>query len=64
MEMNSLHIWPRNEFMMIALPNVEDHSFVVTLFLPFDIFNNIKSNKELMIFFEENFPDAIPLIGR
>ena len=29
-----LHIWPRGEFMMIALPNL-DGSFTVTLFMPF-----------------------------
>ena len=33
MEKNALHIWPRGEYMLIALPNV-DGSFTVTLFLP------------------------------
>ncbi len=32
LEMNALHIWPRNKFMMIALPNF-DGSFTCTLFL-------------------------------
>jgi len=32
MEKNALHIWPRNKFMMIALPNF-DGSFTCTLFL-------------------------------
>lgn len=31
-EKNALHIWPRNRFMMIALPNL-DGSFTCTLFL-------------------------------
>ena len=35
MEKNSLHIWPRESFMMIALPN-PDGSFTCTLFFPFD----------------------------
>jgi kynurenine 3-monooxygenase len=32
LEKNALHIWPRHQFMMIALPN-EDASFTCTLFL-------------------------------
>jgi len=32
-EKNALHIWPRGNFMIIALPNL-DGSFTVTLFLP------------------------------
>ncbi len=32
MEPNALHIWPRHQFMMIALPNL-DGSFTCTLFL-------------------------------
>jgi kynurenine 3-monooxygenase len=32
LEKNSLHIWPRHQFMMIALPNF-DGSFTCTLFL-------------------------------
>ena len=34
-EKNALHIWPRQSFMLIALPNLNG-SFTVTLFLPFD----------------------------
>ena len=33
MEKNALHIWPRGEYMLIALPNA-DGSFTATLFLP------------------------------
>src|SRR5688572_18594410 len=33
MERGALHIWPRGEYMLIALPNI-DGSFTVTLFLP------------------------------
>ena len=33
LDSNALHIWPRNEFMLIALPNT-DKSFTCTLFLP------------------------------
>ena len=63
MEINYLHIWPRGTFMMIALPN-QDKSFTVTLFMPFEYFESIKNSDQLMDFFNQNFPDSIPLIGR
>lgn len=62
MEVNFLHIWPRNTFMMIALPNL-DKTFTVTLFMPFTNFEAIKTEEQLMGFFATTFPDAIPLIG-
>ena len=63
METNYLHIWPRKEFMMIGLPNNEDKSFVVTLFMPFEMFEKIKTQRQLLNFFQEKFPDSLPLIG-
>ncbi|KAJ3610818.1 hypothetical protein NHX12_022909 [Muraenolepis orangiensis] len=62
MKPNFLHIWPRNTFMMIALPN-QDKTFTCTLFMPFDEFEKITSGDEVMDFFQTYFPDAIPLIG-
>ncbi|XP_071812930.1 kynurenine 3-monooxygenase-like [Apostichopus japonicus] len=61
---NFLHIWPRDEFMMIALPN-QDHTFTGTLFVPFAIFEKVQERGEdgVIEFFTKNFPDAIPLIG-
>jgi kynurenine 3-monooxygenase len=59
---NHLHIWPRHTFMLIALPN-PDFTFTCTLFMPFQMFEDIKTNEQLMAFFEEHFNDAIPLIG-
>jgi len=35
LESNALHIWPRGNYMLIALPNV-DGTFACILFLPFD----------------------------
>jgi kynurenine 3-monooxygenase len=64
MERNALHIWPRGSFMLIALPN-EDGSFTCTLFLPFEgpvSFASLDSPGRLTAFFEEWFPDALPLI--
>ncbi|XP_076361925.1 kynurenine 3-monooxygenase cn isoform X1 [Tachypleus tridentatus] len=63
MEVNYLHIWPRDSFMMIALPN-QDKSYTVTLFMPFENFENLTTPEELLDFFFENFPDAVPLIGK
>ncbi|GAA5812052.1 hypothetical protein MFLAVUS_005501 [Mucor flavus] len=59
---NHLHIWPRHTFMLIALPN-PDFSFTCTLFMPFKMFDEIKTEDQLMHFFRENFIDSIPLIG-
>jgi len=64
METNFLHIWPREEFMLIALPNVEDSSFVLTLFMPFVIFDRLKTDKDVLAFFRDKFPDALQLIGK
>jgi kynurenine 3-monooxygenase len=64
MEKNSLHIWPRHEFMMIALPN-PDGSFTNTLFAPWegpDGLNAIRSDDDVMEYFGKYFPDAIPLM--
>ncbi|KFO25478.1 Kynurenine 3-monooxygenase [Fukomys damarensis] len=63
MEPNYLHIWPRNTFMMIALPNT-DKSFTCTLFMPFEEFEKLLTSSEVLDFFQEYFPDFIPLIGK
>lgn len=60
LEKNHLHIWPRESFMMIALPN-PDGSFTCTLFFPFEgnpSFNTIKTNQDVEKFFSDTFPDA------
>lgn len=64
MERNALHIWPRGRFMMIALPN-EDGTFTVTCFWPLEgpnSFERLTKEAEVMAYFEEWFPDAVPLI--
>lgn len=62
MEVNFLHVWPRNDFMMIALPNL-DLTFTTTLLMPFELFDSLKTEKLLLEFFYEKFPDAVPLLG-
>ncbi|XP_020627664.1 kynurenine 3-monooxygenase-like [Orbicella faveolata] len=62
MAVNHLHIWPRQMFMLIALPN-QDRSFTCTLFLPFDQFDNLKTKEDVLNFFQAEFPDFLFLMG-
>src|SRR5213080_1940734 len=64
MEKEALHIWPRKSFMMIALPN-PDGSFTCTLFWEFEgprSFATTKTDEDILRFFGEEFPDAVPLM--
>jgi len=64
MEPNALHIWPRGNYMCIALPNAEG-SFTVTLFLASEgtpSLANITSAADVRRFFEHDFADAVPLM--
>ena len=64
MDSNALHIWPRGEFMLIALPNI-DKSFTCTLFFPLEgevSFSTLKSEEEIKEFFDSYFPDTADLI--
>lgn len=61
MEVNALHIWPRKDFMLIALPN-PDGSFTCTLFLNHSgepSFEALTERSSVQAFFESNFPDAM-----
>lgn len=61
---NVLHIWPRKNYMLIALPNL-DGSFTGTLFFPFEgelSFEKLKTEQAVTKFFDETFPDVVPLI--
>lgn len=64
LETNALHIWPRGNYMLIALPNV-DGTFACILFLPFDganSFAQLTTQSTVIEFFRSRFPDAIPLM--
>jgi kynurenine 3-monooxygenase len=64
LEKNALHIWPRGSFMMIALPNL-DGSFTCTLFWPFEgpnSFAALQTEADILAFFRDQFPDAVPLV--
>lgn len=59
---NHLHIWPRKEFMLIALAN-SDGSFTSTFFGPWSLTEALKKAEDIETFFLSNFPDAADLIG-
>jgi kynurenine 3-monooxygenase len=62
----ALHIWPRGEYMLIALPNF-DKSFTGTLFLPFNdqdlSFQELDDEASVLHFFATHFPDASSLFS-
>ena len=64
-EKGALHIWPRGEDMLIALPNL-DGSFTVTLFLPYSnsdfCFDNLTTPEMVMKYFNQEYPDAVALM--
>ncbi len=64
LEKNALHIWPRGNYMMIALPNI-DGSFTCTLFFPFDgeiSFASLDTKEKVRSFFAKTFTDAEQLM--
>lgn len=66
LDKNSFHIWPRGDYMLIALPNL-DGSFTCTLFMPFEGENSfaaLTDRKSVEAFFEKNLPDTIDVIPK
>lgn len=65
LDKETLHIWPRERFMLIALPNF-DGSFTCTLFMPYDdhefCFNNLKTDEDVTNFFKTVFPDFYDMV--
>ena len=62
MSSNALHIWPRKNFMFIALPNL-DKTLTGTLFMPLKgekSFETINSLNSFQAFFSREFPDIFP----
>ena len=57
---HSFHIWPRENYMFIAMPNL-DGSFTCTLFMPFEgnvSFESITTKEQAQHFFKVNFPSV------
>lgn len=64
LETNALHIWPRGEFMLIALPN-PDGSFTCTLFFPYEgevSFSALQTDDDVTRFMHTYFADVVPLM--
>jgi kynurenine 3-monooxygenase len=63
LEKNALHIWPRHNYMLIALPNL-DGTFTCTLFFPFEgevSFASLKTEAQVRNFLTSQFPDVVKL---
>ena len=58
---HALHIWPRGEFMLIALANPEG-DFTVTLFAPTTTFDTLADADEINAFFAEHFADFAAIV--
>jgi kynurenine 3-monooxygenase len=64
MDADTLHIWPRGNFMLIALPNL-DKTFTCTLFFPFEgekSFASLDTKEKMLKFFNEMFADAVSMM--
>lgn len=64
MDKNALHIWPRHDFMMIALPN-PDGTFTCTIFAPMtgeNSFETLRTDEAVTEYFQSFYRDAIPLM--
>ncbi|MCB9638124.1 MAG: FAD-dependent monooxygenase [Myxococcales bacterium] len=63
-EKRALHIWPRGEHMLMALPNL-DGSMTVTLYLANAgerSFEQLQDPASIMAYFQSYYADAIPLM--
>ena len=59
-----LHIWPRKEFMLMGLANL-DHSFTLTLFMPLKgeiALENLIEESSVSQFFTRNFPELTQMM--
>ncbi|KAF2691919.1 kynurenine 3-monooxygenase [Lentithecium fluviatile CBS 122367] len=56
---NYLHIWPQDEAMFIALPNL-DKTFTATLFLTRSGFEQLDGSGKVVEYFYQKFPGVVP----
>ena len=54
-----LHIWPQDESMFIALPNL-DKTFTATLFLTRKGFEELDESGKVVEYFDKKFPGVVP----
>nr|XP_022334044.1 kynurenine 3-monooxygenase-like isoform X2 [Crassostrea virginica] len=62
MDPHYLHLWPRDDFMMLCTANW-DKTFNIVLFMKFETFAKLKTEKKAVDFFRTHFPDALALVG-
>ena len=63
-EEKALHIWPRGEHMLMALPNL-DGSFTVTLYLANEgevSFAALQTKEDVMAYFQKYYADSLALL--
>jgi kynurenine 3-monooxygenase len=56
---NYLHIWPQDDSMFIALPNL-DKTFTSTLFLTREGFEQLDASGKVVEYFDRKFPGVVP----
>ena len=64
LDLDALHIWPRKEFMLMGLANL-DNGFTGTIFGPWEgenSFESVQTEEEVEAYFQKFYPDAIPMI--
>lgn len=66
LDKNALHLWPRKDFMLMALANT-DGSFTCTLFLNFQgevSFESLTTHETISHFFQQYFAHVLPLLDK
>lgn len=61
LSLGQFHIWPRGQYMLIALPN-RDYSFTATLFGTQELFEQLNSNEAILHFFRTEMSDFLEII--
>ncbi|XP_070174974.1 kynurenine 3-monooxygenase-like isoform X2 [Littorina saxatilis] len=59
---NYIHVWPRENLLLVALPN-PDRSFTAALFMECQLFHTLRDKDAIVPFFANHLPDALALIG-
>ena len=57
---NYLHIWPRDNKLLLAMAN-KDHTFTASLFMPHTLFNSVETKEQVSQFLLREFPDVSSL---
>jgi len=63
LKVGALHIWPRGNQMLMALPNL-DGSFTATVYMPDEMFRFLDSKDKVKKHFETFYADSIELMPR